>query len=64
MNPERIQVQHMEEQLWQRLRSYRKDIERVVDEGPEPEDEPLIKAVFNYVIARMIISDFDLEVAE
>ena len=63
MNSERIQVQHAEEQMWRRLRDYREDITRVADDGPDPEDELLIKSVFNYIIARMIITDFDLEEA-
>lgn len=62
MNSERIQLQHMEEQLWQQLRDYREDIERVACDGPESGyHEPLVKGVFNYVLARMEIADFDLE---
>ncbi len=61
MNPERIIVQHLEEQLWQHIRSYRSDISRIISEGLEPSDEYLIKIVLSYTLSRMDITDYDLE---
>ena len=61
MKSERIQVQHLEEQTWMHLREFREDIERVINDGTQPEDESLIRAVFNYTLARMRMADFDLE---
>ena len=69
MKSERIRVQHLEEQLWQRIRGYREDIERVAKEGPcvtgKPiGDESLVKAIFNYILVKMDIADYDLEETE
>jgi len=61
MNAERLQAQHAEEQTWQCIRGFREDLERIADTGLKPDDEPIIKALCNYLIARMDIADYDLE---
>jgi hypothetical protein len=63
MNADRIQVQHAEEQVWQLIRSFRADMERIAENAQDLEagDENLIKAVFSYVLAKMDIIDIDLE---
>lgn len=61
MNTQRLRAQHMEEQVWQLIRSHRGDLERIIQEGLKPDDEPLIKALCKYLISRMAIADYDLE---
>jgi len=61
VDPGQIKLTHLEEQRWQEIRGARDEIERIAAEGPEPEDEELIKALFHFTIARMMLIDYDLE---
>jgi hypothetical protein len=63
MNADRIKLQHVADQVWRGIRDHREDMERIADNVPNLEDgdEHLIAAVFSYVLAKMDMTDIDLE---
>ncbi len=62
-DPGRVKITHLLDQRWQEIRGARDEIERIAYEGAKSEDEELVKALFHFILAQMLIADYDLEEA-